>query len=146
MKKNPPGECSVEWCVMPLLWKGFCEVHYTRNKRGWNMDKPFIDKHNMVKTPTHIAWTNMWQRTTNKKHRDYHYYGGRGIKVEDTRWLKFSEFYKDMGEKPKGLWLERINNDLGYSKENCKWATISEQMKNRRKFKRSIKSENYTAS
>lgn len=63
--------------------------------------------------------------------------GGRGISVEQESWKSFSNFLDDMGIQPKGLQLERIDNDRGYSRSNCKWATKSEQMKNRRKFTRS---------
>lgn len=65
----------------------------------------------------------------------YHRYGGRGIKI-CTRWLEadgrgFWNFLADMGEKPIGSTLDRRDNDLGYSKENCKWATKFEQDTNR---------------
>lgn len=136
VKKNEPGVCSIAWCARPTLWKGYCETHYARNRKGRDMDKPFKENHGMVKSPTHIAWTNMWQRTSNPNHRDYKYYGGRGIKVEQNDWVSFSCFLSDMGIKPSDLQLERIDNDKGYSSENCKWTTKSEQMKNRRKFNR----------
>lgn len=84
VKKNEPGVCSIAWCARPTLWKGYCETHYARNRKGRDMDKPFKENHGMVKSPTHIAWTNMWQRTSNPNHRDYKYYGGRGIKVEQN--------------------------------------------------------------
>lgn len=72
------------------------------------------------------------QRCTNKSHKHYQSYGGRGIIVCE-RWTNFENFYKDMGAKPdKQHTIERVNNDKGYSKNNCVWATQIEQAHNRR--------------
>ena len=76
-------------------------------------------------------WAAMLQRCNNPKDVNYFRYGGRGITV-CQRWKKFENFYSDMGDKPLGLSLERIDNDLGYSKDNCKWATVEEQSVNKR--------------
>jgi len=84
----------------------------------------------------------MNQRCYNKNLKIYKYYGGRGIKVCE-KWRRkkrkdaesFINFVKDMGEKPEGYSLERINVDEDYCPKNCTWATKSEQVKNRRKYK-----------
>lgn len=71
----------------------------------------------------------MKQRCLSKTHFAYSRYGGAGISVCET-WLDFRNFLKDMGLRPKGTSLERINNTLGYSPDNCKWATRVEQARN----------------
>jgi hypothetical protein len=73
----------------------------------------------------------MLDRCTNKKNKRYHRYGGRGISVCDE-WQDFWIFYKDMGEPPEGMSIERKDNDACYSKSNCKWATPQEQARNRK--------------
>ena len=80
---------------------------------------------------TYMVWGSMLQRMTNPKNKAYHRYGGRGL-ILDPRWLQFENFLADMGEKPEGLTLERKENNLGYSKANCKWATYKEQANNRK--------------
>ena len=88
--------------------------------------------HGMSRTKIYYIWVEMKKRCLNKKQKAYKNYGGRGIKV-CKRWMYFENFYADMGEKPDGKSLERINNNLGYFKKNCKWATHLEQMRNTRR-------------
>lgn len=80
---------------------------------------------------TNKIWVMMKQRCNNENTRDYKNYGGRGITYCE-KWEKFEGFLEDMGERPKGLSLDRINNDGNYEKINCKWSTKQEQNNNRR--------------
>lgn len=90
-------------------------------------------KHNpLTKTPIYNSWASMKQRCSNPKNKEFSLYGGRGVSYSQD-WETFDGFCKDMSiTYKKGLWLERINNDLGYTKNNCIWATPREQQNNRR--------------
>jgi hypothetical protein len=80
------------------------------------------------------AWHSMRQRCSNIKNPKFPDYGGRGIRV-CKEWGKFNQFYLDMGDSPEGLSLDRIDNEKGYSKENCRWTDYFTQANNRRNNK-----------
>lgn len=88
-----------------------------------------VGSHGMHGTPTHNSWRTMRERCTKEYHKSYEKY--KDIPV-DPEWLdSFEAFYKDMGERPEGMTLDRIDNSLGYCKENCRWADASTQQQNK---------------
>jgi len=91
--------------------------------------KAKMSTHGLSRTPTHNSWRGMIARCNDPKHDYYRLYGGRGISVCE-RWLQFDNFYFDMGEKPEGASLDRINNNGNYEPSNCRWATKKEQARN----------------
>jgi len=87
--------------------------------------------HGMTNTPEYEVWRGMLQRCNRPNSINYHLYGGRGIAVCE-RWHKFENFYADVGPRPPGLTLDRINNNGNYEPGNTKWSTRKEQAANRR--------------
>lgn len=83
-------------------------------------------------SPTKQTYNSMVARCTYQRHRAYPRYGGRGITV-CARWLAgFENFLADMGERPDGHTLDRIDNSAGYNTDNCRWATPRQQYENKR--------------
>lgn len=81
---------------------------------------------------TYKAWYHMKERCLNINSKKYKDYGGRGIIVCERWKSSFKNFLEDMGEVPEGLQLDRIDNNKGYYKENCRWTTSKEQNRNKR--------------
>jgi len=89
--------------------------------------------HGKSRTPIHRTWRAMLNRCYNQNVPEYRYYGGRGISVCE-RWHKFENFYADVGDRPNGLSIDRINNDGNYEPGNVRWATRLQQARNRREY------------
>lgn len=91
--------------------------------------------HGLSKTPEYKIFQGIVARCTNPNEPAFKNYGGRGIRC---LWPSFESFLADMGERPAGHWIERVDNDGHYSKANCKWVTPSENSKNKRVSKKWI--------
>lgn len=99
-------------------------------KNEWLRQKQ--TKHGMRQTQVHRAWCDMKRRCDSDKSSHYKYYGGRGI-TYDLKWKDFINFFTDMGHPPSPQYsLDRINGNGNYTKENCRWATVTEQANNKK--------------
>ena len=93
-------------------------------------------KHGQYLTAEYRAWCGMKNRCTNPNNKDYERYGARGITVCPEWMDSFEQFFLDMGPRPPGMSLDRIDNDSGYEKSNCRWTDAKTQANNRRPMTR----------
>lgn len=86
---------------------------------------------NKLRTRTYGTWYSMKDRCYNKNNIQFSDWGGRGISVCEE-WFDFTKFLSDMGERPEGTTIDRVDVNKNYCKENCKWSTYKEQANNKR--------------
>lgn len=126
----PSRNCGIEGCGRKHHIKGLCKMHHGR--LGRHGDPLTADQRWKGGIRSHVmygAWSQMINRCENPKNSSYGGYGAMGITVCD-RWHDFRNFLTDMGERPEGKTLDRINPKGPYAPENCRWATAAEQRKN----------------
>lgn len=92
------------------------------------------NKHGYSRSKTYKSWQQMKDRCLNENHHAFKNYGARGIMIYE-RWMVFENFLDDMGERPEGKTLDRIDNNGHYEPGNCRWSTKKEQSQNRRNNK-----------
>ena len=131
---NCKCECGAE--TAPTTSKLTCGYTKSCGCLHREITSELLRTHGRTGSVEYIAWKGMVQRTTNPGAPAYMNYGGRGITISDSWRNSFENFLADMGERPSpDHSIDRIDNDKGYSAENCRWATHAEQMRNRRMFK-----------
>ena len=99
-------------------------------RRGVPRDN--IKTHGMTNSPEYRVWVDMRRRCNDPNRPDYKNYGGRGVYVCKEWDESFTQFFEDMGERPSGKTLDRIDNDGPYSPENCTWSSVTAQCENKR--------------
>ena len=148
-KEHP--RCSIPGCGKLTNSHGLCSAHENRMRRyGDPLGQPVVNKRTGITKhypKEYVCYRSMKNRCLNPNNDNYTYYGNRGIKICD-RWLGpdgFKNFLEDMGPKPSykttsnglSIWsIDRVNPDEDYSPGNCRWATWTQQNKNRRSWKK----------
>lgn len=122
-------ECGIETVVDTVkLRSGSTKSCGCKRNDGHNN---YRHGHSARKTTTYRSWKEMRQRCTNPNNDKWKWYGGRGITI-CARWSEFANFLEDMGERPEGKTIDRINSDGNYELANCRWATPKQQAETNR--------------
>lgn len=138
---NKPKSCKVDGCKGNGLTRkktgavrfpnGYCGMHYNRVWKTGSLERKLKIKNGFQGHQLSYIYYGMHARCYDKSHSSYRNYGARGIKVCE-RWHKMSNFVEDMGERPEGTSLDRIDTNGNYEPSNCRWATYQEQARNTR--------------
>lgn len=120
-------------CTEVHYGKGYCVKHYYTFKKYGDPHHITERRDGIKKHPLYITYRNMMRRCYKVDTKDYPMYGGRGIKVCDEWRNSIDKFIEDMGERPDGYTLDRIDNTKDYTADNCKWSTPREQSLNTRR-------------
>lgn len=123
--------CKITSCNKPFLARGLCNRHYKEAQLDGSIAvAPYLSyRHKLSNHELYHTWENMRQRCNNPNNTGYKWYGGRGIQI-CKRWNDFSKFLADVGERPKGMTLDRINGNGNYEPNNVRWVTQAEQIHN----------------
>ena len=131
--------CEVDGCSSPVKAKNMCGMHYRRFSKFGDpntIKKEWKSDHGLVGSRVYRIWSGMKTRCYLKSSRGYKWYGAKGITVCDEWLNSFEKFYEDMGDPPTNKHqIDRIDNDKGYNKENCRWVLSFQNNRNRRSTK-----------
>src|SRR5574343_620397 len=136
-KRLPYWKCICECGKVKDIWGGSLRHGVSKSCGCWRAEQlgAVARKHGMSHHPAYRLWTEMRGRCENENNDTYESYGGRGIKV-CKRWNSFPNFITDMGDRPRGHSMDRIDVNGNYEPSNCRWADAITQANNKRRTKR----------
>lgn len=128
--------CNYQDCDSNAISKGFCDKHYRRWRKYGFGSGFFRDRHGERNSAEYRVWSHIKGRCLNPSDASFKHYGGRGIVMCKSWSENFSSFLSDMGKRPSdNHQIDRIDNESGYSPDNCRWVLQAENNQNRRSTK-----------